>query len=246
MFPIGLTKRVSIALVLAASLVIIPALALAHGSNVKIHDDARNQTWEVGYGDVTVNSNGTVSFWGTTVCQGTITFSDGNFGAYYGYSGIPINASNRYYSNNSASLRHSNSPGYCGLSSGGGAGSGAGYQGGNNGGGSNAVPAGMISSDGAGIVSHDGGTIISHDAGSLITDNGGAFRVQSVGGRPAFPGSHNPYHFSCSPVVYVPPTGNYYYQARPTSHLLSAPRGGMYTCQSIAQRIGLSDGGYYR
>jgi hypothetical protein len=110
----------------AGGILIVPLPTEAHGATVKIVEDGSNTSgryWDGSnkhtapfYTDVTVHSNGTVTFWGTTVCAGTIVYSDHAFtNEYYNFQRIPIDRNNAAYNNdgNGASLQHSNSPAYC-------------------------------------------------------------------------------------------------------------------------------------
>jgi hypothetical protein len=221
------------ALVALVALTAIPSLASAHGSMVKVSDNATGKTYQVNYCQVLVYSNGYVGLgaagYPVTVSSGTIVYQDGAFNAYYHYQAIPIDRNNAAYKDNgngsSLGVGCSGSPG-----------NGVTYQ----------PPAILISlstaphligQDGAGLIGQDGAGVISNDGGSLKIGDG-SYHVMADG-KPGVTGSHNPAKFSCDFVYWPGPPANYYYD-----HFTVAPRTGAYLCKSAATGVlHLIDGG---
>jgi hypothetical protein len=238
MFNVFSTKRALSAAALVAFLA-MPSLASAHGSMVKISDDATGKTYQVQYCQVLVYANGYVSLgaagYPVTVSHGTIVYQDGSFNAYYHYQAIPIDRNNSAYktNGNGSSL---------GVGCNGSPGNGLVYQ-------PPAPPAILISpgtaphligQDGAGLIGQDGAGVISNDGGSLIIKDG-SYHVMADG-HPGVTGSHNPGKFACTFVYWPGPPSHYYYD-----HFTVAPRTGVYLCTSAAiGTLHLTNGGTWR
>ncbi len=81
------------------------SVAFAHGNQVKITDDATHTTRGPQYREVTVNADGSVSFWGVTVHHGTITYSDQPLtNAYFHFQAIALDRANPLFAQNSSSF----------------------------------------------------------------------------------------------------------------------------------------------